>query len=312
MKYSILAFFIMFSIHTSKAQSIKVSELKTCIDKPLRVLLLEEDDYYLKKIKKKGGASALKRYRESIEANNELFKQYVKSLWKLNDNIEFMSTSEGLAKAAKDKSKEYAYLKFIEYVSDYDKGKVRARSMKYGIGGKKNVKGIIDFFPIINSEETEDYHMIFMMHYFQNRLEAIIEDKSNRVLKKYVKRELKENCSLLEGKKLVLQSEDIKKGLTASKIESKYGSPVKILRRKDYNTTIVTDNNIAFGVILLAGEATANAGGTVSVTRSKFMRVIMDKETGKILGVSASGVNGLTGFKGKFSEKDFEVFKKCD
>ena len=295
---------------------VKIKKMQTKI---LAVEILEENlsllDSY-KSAKKK--AIAKKKYLSLVESYNKEIKISVKKLWKLNEKIEFKTSSEIDAIIASNDSKYvlltyYQQRSMAESNNDYTK-RINLRKIPMPVinyvtpGAKQREPECYANLPRrydMKSETFRNYtakDIDFTLILLQKHIAEIIKTNKAEAPYIFLKNEAKKNCGRLANKTLLLNRSEMIGGFNMEKAKKNYKNKLKSVDAEVIQTAIDNkEEDKAYSVVLPSGF------NQLSLICYKLA---VDVVTGDVLAYSQT-LYGMKHAPISFVPADFKKFSKC-
>jgi hypothetical protein len=252
----------------------KADEVKEVQKRPVVIMLEEEEPKLLNKLTKK--PDQLKFYKSEIKRANEAMIELAGQLWTFNAAPTVKTRSE-VYKLKDGKNKEFAVIAFnrIEVYLWEKSGSFRylASSKVIATLSVDLIENLDRGHPVFYQNLPNIYptkgDLALGFQLMQNFLKARLEGKRRNEISD----EAAENKSLLSSKTLLLDKEDIKKGLTAAQIKEVYPYPVKVVDYGEIETAILERNKdiAVVQIIPLTVGLPANAHIVMSTADGKSL-----------------------------------------
>jgi hypothetical protein len=295
------------------------SKIKKMQTKILAVEILEEDLSLLDKFKSsKKKAKAKKRYLSLVESYNNEIKASVTKLWKLNEKIEFKSSSE-IDAIIKSNDSKYVLLTYYQQRSmadkphDYSK-RINLRKIPMPVinyvspGTEQKTPECYSNLPVrydIKSKTHRPYiakDIDFTLTLLQKHINQII--KTDKALEpfKFLKDEAKKNCGRLASKTFLLNKKEMIGGFDMEKAKKSYKNKFKRVDAEIIEAAVKNkESDKAYSVVLPSGYSQLSL---------VCYKLAVDAETGDILGLG----NAMYGGKDasiSFTPADLKIMSKC-
>jgi hypothetical protein len=252
----------------------KANEVSEVKGRPLLLMLEEEDPKVISKLSK--NSAELESYKNEIKRVNEELTAIVNKFWSFND-LPTIKTKTEINKLKGEKNKQYAVLSLnrVKVTSWAKDGAYR-----YAIDSKVIATMFIDLIENLDKGNPVYYQnlpnvfptqgdMALGIQMMQNFLQARLDGKKRNEISD----EANENKSLLVGKTLLIDREDIKTGLTQAQIKEAYPYAFKVVSYKEIEDAILErDKNYAIvQIIPLMVGVPANAHIVINTEDGKSM-----------------------------------------
>lgn len=256
----------------------KMNEVKEVQKRKVILMLEEEDPKVVKKLSK--NPAEFTDYQTEIKRANEAMIEVVSKFWTFN-SAPVAKTKSEVDKLKESKNTDYAILALERSkVSSYQK----VGLYRYEIASKVIATLFIDLIENLG-EGTPVYYqnlpnvfpskgdMAIGIEMMQNFMNARLAGKKRNEISD----EADENKSLLASKTLLIDKEDLKKGITQAEIKEAYPHSAKVVDYSEIESAILNRNkNFAVvQIIPLMTGVQANA------------HIVIDTEDGKSLGYYA-------------------------
>ena len=297
---------LLFAVTASFCQYFrlgKLDEVKEVQKRPVLLMLEEEDPKVMKKLAKE--PAELSAYKEEIKRANEAMQDLVPKYWTLNATPVTKTKTE-IDKMVEGKNKQYAVLALERTkVTDYTKN----GAYRYEGASKVIANIYIDLVENLGKGNPVYYQnlpnvfptkgdMVIGIEMMQNFLQARLAGKKRNEISD----EADENKSLLPGKTLLIDKEDLKKGISEADIKVAYPFPFKVVDYSTIENAILNrDKSYAIvQIIPLTAGVQANA------------HIVLNAEDGKSMGYYAPiqatvmGKNNM----GRITERHLKNYSK--
>jgi hypothetical protein len=279
----------------------KPKDITTIKSHPLVVILKDEDPKELKKLAKK--PDDLADYKASISDYNQQMQALAPKLWKFSSSVEFKHESD-LEALRKVKNSQCGVLKHADFV-------LAQRHSSVGLGTMANPANVYYTSEHISAlvlevvgdgDESKVWHVqlapgpiytsdiIFSIATLQTYVQSRADGRKGSEMRE----EIAQNSKKLPGKTLLIDEEDLRRGLTAADIKLAYPFPYQVVSRSTIEAAAATyDSRYAYVRIL-------------PITEGHMAQVAVDAATSDIMGLSLPGgliASGSSVTKGNL--KDF-------
>ncbi|MBC8109873.1 MAG: hypothetical protein H7Y04_02305 [Verrucomicrobia bacterium] len=329
MKSNLLSLLLVFIYFTVSAQYSNTSH-EEAVDvkkKTLLIALDEQDIAMVNKLKKE--PEKLKAYQDFIAGKNEAMKNAVQKIWTFS-KYEFKPAKEA-TRLVTSKKTAYMLLKFSS-IGDYTytRSSQGINSAPSGYSYNKNMGGYsynapagemkkTGDVPILSLASTKEIlkvnlptaypsegEMMFALGHLQYILAYLAENEKHGIMN-LIKKQLDVNVKFLKDKTLLVDTEDLKKGVTEDEIKAAYGFPVKAVSSEEIDKALI---NKTFGYAVIKIIPVEIGGGGVKA------HVIADTENSLFYYfdyVKNTNISGISvGKKVEFlQEKDFKNIAKA-
>ncbi len=298
----LLSLLLFFSTAQAQNTFAKPEEFKTLKERTLLVELLVEDNAQIQKwTNKKNKAkkpevakkyeSKIGKYREFITEYNKHIKEAVESIWDLNKNIEYKTTTQ--IRFMKNDKEQYTVLGYEETESDMKDQAGQAYfpdlsipTLTYSRIEKPHFKPDYSFFMPYLGEKEDNIslaHLILSLKLMQQHiLEIENSGKKKFTFKKYAVMQAKQNCPKLTGKDVAIIESRIHKKASLANIQKEYSQgDVVGLTDDQVKNAIVKNEDVIIG-IFIPQDIIAGAAGPLAVARILFTTCFMNVSTGEI------------------------------
>lgn len=301
----------------------KPEDFKELKKRILVVEILEPNPKTIEKLqKKKKQPELLKDYENFFSNYNELIKKVVPQYWKLNEKIEFKTTSEINSIAGNSK---YVILTYIElgdvmFLDFYERASaVSVPALLYGrIEKPKKQPDYKIYLPSSYVRKDNLYlesDFIFAIKAIQNNINYIIDNNKVLNFEEYANAVAKNNCSRIQSLNLLIDKTRKAEKLENNEIKENYKGNFRFAPPQELDSAIVNLIKgsavmfiVPFGI--LKSTHGQSGPGTLVSWRYAFLKVIVDAETCEILHVFEPGAM-LTFFDDKIRKNDFKNIAGC-
>lgn len=264
MKHFLLALFMIFFVKQaaySQMGTPSLDELKQMQQRPMVVVLLEEDPARLKKLQKK--PTELAAYKKRIATINANMQQILPGAWTYSSEVIFKSETEFKA-LQKQKSKEFAYLKYElqkvkepNDIKEHPYTKVRIITigdewytpiLQFGLT-EKPAHSFVHIQTLPKSTPTQG-DLTLALRMTQSNFTAFLALKESGK-KINAKEYLASQATKLPSKTLLINKDQLYKGLTEATVKASYPFPFEILDSETIEKRILeADSKYALVTIL--------------------------------------------------------------
>lgn len=259
----------------------KPKDIATVKSHPLVVILKDEDPKELKKLAKK--PEELADYKASISDYNKQMQELAPKLWKFSPSVAFKHESD-LEALRKAKDTQVGVLKHADFVlahrhtmsgpggvanpanSYYSSEHISALMLQVlGDGDESKVWRVqLAPGPIYTSD------IIFSLASIQTYIQSRADGRKGSEMRE----EIAQNSKKLPGKTLLIDEEDLKRGLTAADIKQAYPFPYQVVPRGTIETAAASyDNRYAYIRLL-------------PITEGMMVQVAVDAASSDLMGMS--------------------------
>lgn len=210
--------------------------------RPLLVVLATEDADKIKKMTKKKKMKDVANYRKNIKIYNQNLKASVEKFWKSNEKIEYKTDVEVEELRKEKKLGSYALLEH-DVITHTTNTKNQDNSIFYSTSttlsklslyiGRKKRKGNV-MQTVLPSFLPSKEEFAVGMNYMQLLMQDYLDGKSVRERKKVLLRRSKELADLT----LLVDKNDVEKGVTLAKLKAVYPFKIEITTQQRINKAI--------------------------------------------------------------------------
>jgi len=329
--FFIIVSLFFFATEQLSAQVVyaKADEFKSIKKRKLIVEQLEVDQALIASWQKKKGKTKkpelatrygemISEYKKFVADYNGHIKSAVESIWLLNEEVVYKTTSEVKA-LRKSKSERYSVLFFSESTTNKtdDFGhkyfpNLSIPTLNYSRIESGTVKVDYSFFMAYTghreANELQLADVLLSLRLIQNQIAAIEKTVNNRyTFKSFASDEGKANCGTLKGATVHIDENSIHKKSTLAEINAAYSGTVKLLSNQEITTAIENEEDIIIGFFIPNTIAAGSVGSTVQISsgRITYLHVFLNVKTGEVLsctGTSMGEFNDIWFRSGPFSK----------
>jgi hypothetical protein len=303
----------------------KKEDFTALIGKPLLVELLQEDPLIIDKLTKKGKKQELLNYQQFIDDYNYALQRAVRKFWKLNAVIGFR-TSKQVKQLLEDKNNNYAILSWADGMQsrwdDYAANDLPLPMLVFHSSGTRKAPFIQFTLPRYANHnyktfpESDIIFAVRFIHYSVKRL--LIDGKTKKDITVLLSDNKEQNCAALKSKTLLIDKNLLDKGVTKEDIVQNYPYKILFLPESEISKAAYSaDARFAYILTLpykvlsanLAGAQSGPLSATLSVSRASCLRVVVDAQSGNVLGATGFGFGERN--TPMFVPGDFKRYAEC-
>jgi hypothetical protein len=279
---------------------------------PLVVILKDEDPKELKKLAKK--PEELADYKAAVTTYNQQLQELAPKLWKFSPTVEFKHESD-LEALRKAKNTQYGVLKHADFMLAHRHstngpnpgGITNPANLYYS---SEHVSALV-LQVIGDGDESKVWHVqlapgpiytsdiIFSL----NSIQTYVQSRAAGRKGSEMREEVAQNSKKLPGKTLLIDEEDLKRGLTAADIKVAYPFPYQVVPRATIETAAASyDTRYAYIRLM-------------PLVEGMMVQVAVDAATSDLMGYSLPSrvpmVGGLIASGASVTKSNLKDFAKA-
>ena len=251
----LLSLVAVVSLHSSAAWAQmgfgKPKDIAIVKSHPLVVILKDEDPKELKKLAKK--PEELADYKASIVDYNKQIQELAPKLWKFSPSVEFKHESD-LEALRKTKDTQAGVLKHADFILGHRHHYKGAGGMDYSYSSSEHISALV--LQVMGDGDDNKVWRVQLapgpiytsdIIFSIASIQTYIQSRADGRKGKEMREEIAENSKKLPGKTLLIDEEDLKRGLTATDIKLVYPFPYQVVPRSAIETAAASyDNRYAY------------------------------------------------------------------